>query len=137
MAFLVSIAYASYQLAASRARQQVDNITFMWVFSLTGAIGLGGAALLLGSSFGGLTTGNILALLALGLLTHTGGWLLINSAYSVLPASAVTIVLLGQPIVATLFAAPILGEVPSWLHVLGGLITLTGIYVVLRSRQPG
>lgn len=135
MALSVGLAYAGYQLAASRARQQVDNLSFMWVFSLTGAIALGVVALLLRSPFGGLTTGNILALFALGLLTHTGGWLLINSVYSVLPASVVTIVLLGQPIVATLFAAPILGEVPTGLHILGGLITLSGIYLVLRSRQ--
>jgi drug/metabolite transporter (DMT)-like permease len=135
MALSVGGAYAAYQLAASQARQFVDNLTFMWIFSLTGAIALGTAALLLGSSFGGLSTGNVLALLALGLVTHVGGWLLINNTYSMLPASVVTVILLGQPIVATLFAAPILGEVPTWLHVLGGLITIGGIYIVLRSRQ--
>jgi len=72
-------------------------------------------------------------MIGLALFSHLGGWLLITYAFGRLNASVVSVTLLGQPIVATLVAAPILGEVPGFWHITGGLITLAGIYIVHRS----
>jgi drug/metabolite transporter (DMT)-like permease len=69
----------------------------------------------------------------LGLITHMSGWLLINYAFGHLPASLASVTLLAQPIITTLVALPILGETPKPWHIVGGLITLIGIYTVHRS----
>lgn len=133
LGMLAGIIYAAYQLITQRARQQIDNLTYTWVFSGTGAIILLIVCLALKHPLTGLPVRSYLAMLGLGLITHTGGWLLINYAFGYLRASLVSVTLLGQPIVTTLVALPILGEAPSWWHVLGGIITLAGIYVVHRS----
>ena len=77
----------------------------------------------------------IFALLALGpmLLGHTG----MNWALKHVRAYQVNIVLLGEPIGATLLAAALPGirETPSMLTILGGIIVLAGILLAERRRE--
>jgi drug/metabolite transporter (DMT)-like permease len=40
-------------------------------------------------------------------------------------------------VIATLVAAPVLGERPTVWHVVGGLVTLAGIFIVMQSRPRG
>jgi drug/metabolite transporter (DMT)-like permease len=76
----------------------------------------------------------IFALLALGpmLLGHTG----LNWALRHMRAYQVNIVLLGEPIGATLLAAAMPGirETPGALTVLGGILVLAGIVLAERGR---
>ena len=77
-------------------------------------------------------------MIAIALVSQVTGWLLINYAFGHLRASLVSVALLGQPLIATLLAAPLLGEVPGPLQVLGGLVTLAGIVVVqTATAQDG
>jgi drug/metabolite transporter (DMT)-like permease len=133
LAASASVAYAGYQLTTQHTRQHIDNLTYMWLFSGVGAIILLGVSLALGHPLTGLPASSYRALLGLALVTHILGWLLINYAFGYLRASLVSVTLLGQPIVATLAAMPILGEWPGLWHVVGGVVTLAGIYVVHRS----
>jgi drug/metabolite transporter (DMT)-like permease len=133
LAASASVAYAGYQLTTQHTRQHIDNLTYMWLFSGVGAIILLSVSLALGHPLTGLPASSYRALLGLALVTHILGWLLINYAFGHLRASLVSVTLLGQPIVATLAAMPILGEWPGLWHVVGGVVTLAGIYVVHRS----
>lgn len=64
------------------------------------------------------------------LLGHTG----MNWALRYLPAYAVNVTLLGEPVGATLLAAVLPGirELPGIATVIGGLLVLSGIYVTSR-----
>ncbi len=66
------------------------------------------------------------------------GHTLLNWALRWLPAPVVNVVALGEPVGASLLAAliPSIAEVPSPLTLLGGTVTLFGIYLSLRDR-PG
>jgi len=66
------------------------------------------------------------------LLGHTG----MNWALRYLPAYAVNVTLLGEPVGAALLAAVLPGirEMPGIATVLGGLLVLSGIYVTSRRR---
>ena len=72
--------------------------------------------------------------LAIGpmLLGHTG----LNWALKYLPAYVVNLVLLGEPIGATLIAAalPSINELPSMATLAGGVLVLSGIYLATRVR---
>ncbi|MEM5775094.1 MAG: EamA family transporter, partial [Anaerolineaceae bacterium] len=46
-----------------------------------------------------------------------------------LPASFVSIALLGEPIGSSLFAMLLLGEPPTGFEIFGGLLILAGIYL--------
>jgi drug/metabolite transporter (DMT)-like permease len=43
--------------------------------------------------------------------------------------------MLGQPVLTTILAIPLLGEVPQLVQVIGGVITLVGIYIVNQSHN--
>jgi drug/metabolite transporter (DMT)-like permease len=62
------------------------------------------------------------------------GYLAITYALGHLPASVVSPTLIGQPILTTLLAIPLLGELPSVLQWLGSAIALAGIYIVNQSH---
>jgi drug/metabolite transporter (DMT)-like permease len=66
------------------------------------------------------------------LLGHTG----FNWALRYLPAYAVNVTLLGEPVGATLLAAllPGIREVPGIATLFGGLLVLAGIYITTRRR---
>lgn len=76
----------------------------------------------------------IFAGLALGpmLLGHTG----LNWALRYLPAYAVNVTLLGEPVGATILAAilPGIRELPGAATLAGGALVLTGIYLTVRRR---
>lgn len=83
----------------------------------------------------------IFAALALGpmLLGHTG----MNWALKYLPAYVVNLVVLGEPVGATLLGAliPGIAQIPSAVTLIGGAIVLTGVAIAARApvttRAPG
>ena len=52
---------------------------------------------------------------------------MINKLLGYLPASYVSLSLLGEPVGATLLAVVILGEIPSGLQIIGSVIVLSGL----------
>jgi len=56
-----------------------------------------------------------------------------NWALRYVEASVVSISLLGEPVGATILAFLFLNEAPSTLTLIGGFITLVGIYKCVRS----
>jgi drug/metabolite transporter (DMT)-like permease len=130
---LTGVSYGAYQLVTQRAREHIDSLTYTWLFSGVGALAFLALSLLLRHPLVGLPTRSYFALLGLGLISHVGGWVLINYAFGHLRASLASVTLLGQPIVTALVAMPLLGEMPGVWHVGGGLMVLAGIYVVHRG----
>ena len=57
----------------------------------------------------------------------------LNWALRYLPATMVSIVVLGEPVGASILAILALGEIPSLLEVLGSFLTLLGIFFVWRG----
>jgi drug/metabolite transporter (DMT)-like permease len=67
-------------------------------------------------------------------ISQTIGYISISYALGHLPAHVVSPTMVGQPIMTTLLAIPLLGEIPNLIQILGGLIALTGIYIVNQSH---
>jgi len=72
--------------------------------------------------------------LLLALVPQLIGHSSLNWAVRYLPAHIVTVALLGEPVLSTVLAIPILGERPGLLLVMGGAITLFGVYLALREE---
>ena len=134
-ALSASLAYAVYQLLTTQARRYMNSVMYSWIFSAFGALVLLATTIVLGNPIFGLPWSNYCALIAIGLISHLGGWVLINHALGHLRTTTVSVSLLGQPVAATLIALPLLGEVPTWWHLLGGSLTLAGIAIVILSRR--
>jgi len=70
----------------------------------------------------------------LGILCQVLGWLIISIALPRLPAALTALILLIQPLGGIGFAVLFLGEHPTLIQLLGGMVILSG--VVYASRAP-
>jgi len=134
LAIGASVAYAGYMLTTQRARAHVDTLTFMTISATACILVLGALNLGLGTPLTGYSAKAWWALVGMGLFSQLGGWLAINYALGHLKAAPVSVSLLGQAVVTTLLAMPLLGEFPAPNQVLGGVLVLAGIYVVNRPK---
>ncbi|MEX1071726.1 MAG: DMT family transporter [Anaerolineales bacterium] len=75
-------------------------------------------------------------MLLLALLPQLLGHSSFNWALAHLPASYVSIALLGEPVSSTVLAILILGEVPGWLKVAGAVLILVGILIATFRPLP-
>src|SRR5206468_2019140 len=105
---------------------------FMWLSSASASIILLAYCLVRGLPLMGFSTDTWLALLALGIISHVGGWLAINYSLGHLPAPIASVSLLSQPVFTAVLSVPLLGEGLSIYQIGGGALVLVGIYIVNR-----
>jgi drug/metabolite transporter (DMT)-like permease len=134
IAFGGAIFYAVYLLVTQRGRRNLDSLSYLWLVVATAAVALLAASLILHLPLLGYSPRSYASLLAVGLISQAGGWLLINYALGYLPASTAVIVLLGQPVVTGLLSIPLLGEPLTPQQILGGVLELLGIYLCLKRN---
>ncbi len=130
LAFSTSFLYAGVMLSTQKARTRVDTLTFSALYTATAALTLLPIALLTRQQMSGFSSQTWAALFGLGLGPQVIGWLLINYALGHLRASHVSVSLLGQPVVTAILGVVILGEGLTAPQIVGGVLALTGIYLV-------
>lgn len=135
LAIGASVLYAAYLLTTQRVRAQMDTATFMMLSMAVGVVLLLAISLLGGLPLTGFSLTTWGALLGLGVISQLGGWLAINYALGHIQATRVSVTLLGQAVVTTLVAIPVLGELPTPVQAVGGALVLGGIYWVYRGRS--
>ncbi|MCS6993300.1 MAG: DMT family transporter [Anaerolineales bacterium] len=126
---------AGYLLIGRRLRAKMSLISYIFLVYGMAALVLLVIMRAAGFSPFGYPPLNYLWMLLLALVPQLLGHSTFNWALRYLPASFVAVTLLGEPIGSTLLALLILGEVPSVLELVGGVLILTGIY--LAARESG
>ena len=134
MASTAAIFYASYQLTTQRGRKYIDPFRYMWLVGVSATIGMFMMNIALGNSFTGYSTQTWIIFFATAIISQMIGYLAITYALGHLPASIVSPTLIGQPILTTILAIPMLGEIPNTIQWIGGAIALAGIYIVNQSH---
>ena len=124
--------YASYQLSVKRLRTIHTTGAIMFWSTLVSAVVLLPVALGFGEQMMPSTMRGWGVLLALAVISHVGGQGLIAWALAHGPASAASVSLLWQPVVATFVAWLVFGERLSGSHAIGASIVLVGIYLAWR-----
>lgn len=135
LAALSSLFYAAYFLTTQRGRAHFATLTYVFLITAVSSLILLGANLLLGNPLWGYSTPTLLAFLGAGLISQVIGYFSVGYALGHLPASLVSPTMIAQPVLTALMAIPLAGEPllpPQWI---GGLIVLSGIYLVNLSRQ--
>jgi drug/metabolite transporter (DMT)-like permease len=125
--------YACYLLATQRIRARMDTLSSLYIPAVTGGILLLLFNVALQRPLTGFSAHAWLSLVAVALVSQVAGWLAINYALGHMPASIVSVTLLTQPVLTALFAVPMLGEPLGTGQIVGGIITLAGIYIVNQS----
>jgi drug/metabolite transporter (DMT)-like permease len=125
-----AIFYGGYFLVAQRGRQSLDSLSYLWLAALSASLILLALNLVLRHPLTGYSTFTYLNFLGAGLLVQVFGWLAISYAQGYLPASIVAPTMLGQPAITALLAVLLLGEGLSPWQIVGGVVVLTGVYMV-------
>ena len=134
MASAAAVFYASYQLTTQRGRKYIDPFRYIWLVGVSATIGMFFINLVMGNSFTGYPTQTWIIFFVSAIVSQMIGYLAITYALGHLPASIVSPTLIGQPILTTLLAIPMLGEIPNATQWIGGAIALAGIYIVNQSH---
>ncbi|MGH7948478.1 MAG: DMT family transporter [Candidatus Binataceae bacterium] len=129
--------YAGYQLTVKRLRARRSTGTTMFWSTLVSAVALLGVAWALGERMLPASARGWAVLLALAVISHVGGQGLIAWALAHGPASASSVSLLWQPVVAAFIAWLVFGETLGATHALGAVIVLLGIYLAWRGSVGG
>jgi len=131
MALLAAVAMGIYLLIGRHLRARIDALSYLAVVYTLAAILLVAAALATGDSLWGYSADTYWMLLLLGLVPQLVGHTSLNLAVRRVPATLVSVAILGEPVGATLLGWGILGEAPGLNELLGGLAILGGILLVV------
>jgi drug/metabolite transporter (DMT)-like permease len=132
LAIASSFFWAGYLLLAQAGRRGAGTLDFTAIAASSSAATLLIVCLARGERLGGFAPDAWAALLALGLVSHLGGYLAINFALGHMKASVASITLLGQPVITAIAAVFFLGETLGSSQIAGGTLILAGIYLVNR-----
>lgn len=125
-------AVAGYLMIGRKLRAGMSLIPYIFVVYGIAAIVLLGIMFAAGEQPIGFTPTTYTWILLLALVPQLIGHSTYNWALRYLPAALVSITTLGEPIGSAILAYIILGEVPTWLTIGGGVLILAGIYLASR-----
>ncbi len=128
LALLGMVAFAVYLLAGRHLRQRVPTLVYVVPVYGVSALVLLLIALVMSTPLIGYPALDWVIFLGLAVVCTIGGHTLYNYSLAYVPASLVSVTLLGEPVLSSLFAWLLLSEVPSWFILPGGILVLTGIY---------
>jgi len=129
-----AVAMACYFLLGRRLRPQLPLALYSLLVYGGAALVLGFLILLRGLPLRGFNSFTWLMFVALALVPTVLGHNSLNWALKYLPATMVSVTILGEPLGASIMAVFILKEVPAPLEALGSVITLFGIYLVWQGN---
>jgi drug/metabolite transporter (DMT)-like permease len=132
LALLSAVAFALYSLAGRR--QRMPLLTYVGAVYLLGGLWLLPLALL-DLSVGGYSPAAVGSVVALAVVPLGIGHTLYNAALRLLPAATANLLATQEITGGILLGIVFLGEIPSWVTLVGVLVAMGGIGVVLAERN--
>ncbi len=126
---------AGYLLMGRKLRSRINLVPYIFIVYGMAAVVLIAIMLGLGQSPVGLPPMAYLWFLLLALLPQLFGHSTYNWALKYLPASVVSVTLLGEPVGSTILAMIVFQETPGWFKIAGGVLILAGIWLSARGQK--
>ena len=133
LALLGAVMLGIYILAGRRLRQSLDLVSYVTPVYAASAVVLILGSVVTGTRLAPFPPREYILFIALAVVPMIFGHTVYNWALRYVEAPVVSISLLGEPVGATILAFLFLNETPSTLAMIGGGITLAGIYQCVRS----
>jgi drug/metabolite transporter (DMT)-like permease len=135
LALMGAFCAGTYLFIGRQLRAKLDNLGYIFpVYSLS-ALTLLVIALLYGENLTDYSIKSWGIFLLLALVPTVLGHSLYNWLLKYVPAHQVATTILGEPIGATILAIIFFGQIPGWWTIGGGILILSGIFIVLRRRK--
>ncbi len=144
LALAGAVALGVYLMIGRRIRQASDLLGYVYPTYAISALVLVGATVASGTGLTGFSPATYLFLVLLGLVPQAIGHTAYNWSLRFLPATSVSTLIVGEPILAGLFAWWLLGEqlearvIPGAALVIAGilLVSVGGVVVIDPDRSP-
>ncbi len=127
---------AGYMLIGRKIRAQTDNSQYTLIVYASAALILVFASVFRGEKLFGYSPRVYIVFLAMALIPQMLGHSVLNYALKFLPATLISMALLGEPIGSTILAVLFLKEIPSTMEIIGGILILIGITVSVLPSKP-
>ncbi len=131
---LSGVLYAIYMLVSKEVLKTMNVISFMTISLMASSLHLGVVSYALNEPFTGFSNAGWLVLIVQAVFCQLLAWLLISYATQHMRATRVSLSLLGQGILASIFAWIFIDETISLQMVLGGFILLFGIRITFYEK---
>ncbi|UCD18949.1 MAG: DMT family transporter [candidate division WOR-3 bacterium] len=131
LALAGAVAAAGYFLVGGRLRKRLSLVPYIFSVYSVAALALAILVLAMGLTFTGYDPRSYLYCLLMALVCQHLGHSMFNRLLKSLETTIVSIGTLGEPVGATILAYFILSEVPTAPVFIGGIVIVTGIFVVL------
>lgn len=125
-----AVMMAAYFMVGRQLRKDLPLALYSALVYGSSSLVLALFILISGLPWGGYTPKTWLVFALLAFVPTILGHNSLNWALKYLPATMVSVVILGEPLGASILAIFILEEIPAGLEILGSLLTLTGIFLV-------
>jgi drug/metabolite transporter (DMT)-like permease len=135
LALLGAIAASGYFLVGKKMRKNQDLLSYIFPVYSTAGLVLVIFSLILQKPFFGYSLSTYLFLFLIALIPQSIGHTTFNWALKYLPASMVSITILGEPVGSTILAYFILGEGLTPWKVIGGISIFAGILIALKRES--
>ena len=135
LALIAGFAMGGYLIIGRQLRARIDLLSYLTLLYTCSAVILLVAAVAFGYSFFSYSKTTYVMMVLLALVPQLIGHSSLNLAVRLIPATFVSVAILGEPVGATALGYLILGETPSVNEIVGGLFILGGIFLVMR-RKP-
>jgi drug/metabolite transporter (DMT)-like permease len=135
LALLGALAVAGYLLIGRRLRRSMGLLSYASLAYGSAAVLLLLATLALGYRLVGYSTTTYIMLGLLAVVPQLIGHSSLNWSLRFVPATVVTIAVLGEPVGATALALLILNEAPTLSEIGGAILILVGIFIAFRKSE--
>jgi drug/metabolite transporter (DMT)-like permease len=137
LALIGAFMAAGYMLIGRKLRKTVPTLPYTFVVYSVAALVVDIVVLITGAQIVSFSGSTYIWLVALAIIPQLLGHSLFNWALEFLPASVVSIALLGEPVGTIILAYMFLREVPTLIEVLGACLILVGIMVSSVISKKG
>jgi len=135
LALLGALAVVGYTLIGRTLMRKIGLLSYISLSYGTAAVLLLAITLILGYSLVGYSSDTYTWLVVLAVVPQLIGHSSINWSLRFIPATLVTIAILGEPVGSTALAYLILNETPSLSEFGGGFLILSGIFIAFRKNE--
>ena len=125
--------FAGYILIGRRVRQVLPVMPYTALVYGVASLAIAAGLAVTGVPLGPYPWREIVLFVALAVVPTLGGHTVLNWALEYVPASVVSVSILGEPVGAALLAWLLLGEAPKGVELAGGALTLIGLCVATQA----
>lgn len=134
LAICGAIGAAGYMIAGRKLRAHIDTLHYVTAVYSVSAVLLLIFTLVSGTALTGYSMRDYMLLVAIAIVPQIIGHTIFNWGLRYVSATSISIILLGEPIGASLLALFILDEMLSPTKVIGGLVIILGVILVLSKE---